>query len=111
VIAAVERKYAPQLVARAGLGELCDASQRRQPTVFAGRDQSTNRNGTWTTSTCVQISGGCLIAPHSYGFGLGDFTIECWLSLGVPARNGSTIVSTKVPGGGYSGFIFVSFRE
>jgi hypothetical protein len=72
-------------------------------TVFAGADQTTNRNGIWTTATCLRLDGGgCLIAPRSYGFGLGDFTIECWLQI----RSSGTIISTKVPGGGYSGFIF-----
>jgi hypothetical protein len=79
--------------------------------VFQGTDTVTNGNGIWTTAVCLHPNGtGCVIAPQSYGFGAGDFTIECWVALGVqPIGGGSTILSTKVPGGGSpadSGFIF-----
>lgn len=71
--------------------------------VFQGTDTASNYNGIWTTAVCLDPNGiGCVLAPQGYALGLGDFTIECWIALGVASIGfGSTIISTY---GGSSGF-------
>lgn len=67
--------------------------------VFQGTDTASNNNGIWTTAVCLDPGGiGCVLAPQGYAFGLSDFTIECWVALGVqPIGGGSTILSTMLP--------------